>query len=157
MLKLANKMKKRANKGFTLVELLVVIAIISILGAIILTYLGDARDKSRNIKIRTQLNGVRSSAEVYAGANGGYNGSAGNVVGNCLEANSMFTSSVGKISEFLNINNYPVGTDLSCRSTDNAYAVSASLVTPEGGSTHWCIDSSGDSVGRNGAINSTSC
>ncbi|MHB1330790.1 MAG: type II secretion system protein [Minisyncoccota bacterium] len=145
------------SKGFTLIELLVVVAIIGILSAIVITYLSDARDKGRNIKIRSQLSGVRTSAEAYLSSSGRYNGNAGNISGNCLEAGSMFTSSVGKMSEFLSLSNYPFGTDLSCYSTNNAYAVSASLVTPESGYTHWCIDSSGDSKGRSGAINSTNC
>lgn len=62
------------NKGFTLIELLVVIAIIGILASIVMTSLGDARNKARDVSIKTGLMEAAKVAEVYYDNNGSYDG-----------------------------------------------------------------------------------
>lgn len=62
---------KSRSKGFTLVELLVVIAIIGTLATLLLLQLGVARAKARDAKRVSDINQLRSAAELYFDDNGG--------------------------------------------------------------------------------------
>ena len=65
-------MKTKRTQGFTLIELLVVISIVSLLAAIILSSLGDARAKGRDTaRIRSMVE-VRSALQMYYSNNGYY-------------------------------------------------------------------------------------
>ncbi len=56
--------KTYLSKGFTLIELLVVIAIIGILSSIVLASLNTARNKGSDAAVKSNLNGMRSQAEI---------------------------------------------------------------------------------------------
>ena len=147
-------MKK--NRGFTLIELLVVIAIIGILSAIVTAALSSARGKGADAKVKSQLSSTRAKAEVFnENNNSSYNGAAGNISGPCTTASSMFTDVASGMSVQLAASNFP-GSALTCYSTSGAYAISATL-PGLGGTNSWCVDSSGDSMSRGSAINSTAC
>lgn len=122
-------MTKR-EKGFTLIELLVVIAIIGILSSVVLASLNTARSKGNDAKIKANLSGLRTAAEIYYD-----NTSSTYGVSTDSCAAGMFADTTSGMSRYIASFTSP-----SCHSNGTAYAVSAPL-----GSGHWCVDSVGTS------------
>ena len=149
-----NKGHAYRQAGFTLIELLVVIAIIGILSSIVLASLNTSRGKGQDAKVKAQLSGLRSSAEVYYDTNGNYGGV---VTSDC--AAGMFADTDSGVATYTNATNYPVGATMSCNSTNIAYAVSALLPGIADTLTSWCVDSTGSSkqIGAPLGDNDTDC
>lgn len=131
-----NKGLSRAqSRGFTLIELLVVIAIIGILSSVVLASLNTARGKGNDAKVKANLSGLRTAAEIYYDNAGGNYGTATN---SCTSG--MFLDSV--LLPYVTSSNYPGNPTISCQSSGSAYAVSVPLTTS---GQHWCVDSVGSS------------
>ena len=62
------------NKGFTLIELLVVVAIIGVLATVVLSSLGSARNKAKDVKIKSLMSQMRNQAELFSLDYGSYRG-----------------------------------------------------------------------------------
>lgn len=60
------------KKGFTLIELLVVIAIMGILGGIVMTSIGNARAKARDVMRKQLGKQIQTALEMYLVENGNY-------------------------------------------------------------------------------------
>lgn len=62
----------KSQKGFTLIELLVVIAIIGILSSVVLASLNSARNKARDVTIKSNLKNAISQGELFYNTNTTY-------------------------------------------------------------------------------------
>jgi len=59
-------MQKTNKKGFTLIELLVVISIIGLLSTLAVVSLGNARQKARDAKVKSDIKNISTAMELYA-------------------------------------------------------------------------------------------
>lgn len=137
-------MQKIIKRGFTLIELLVVIAIIGILAGIVLASLSTARGGANDAKVKEQLSGIRTQAEIVYGTSGNAYGSALPATALCPATASSLTADTG-IQNLLT--SMPSGTTIRCgvSAAFDAYAVAASLSSTGTAGDYWCVDSTGAS------------
>ena len=120
-------MKK--SKGFTLIELLVVIAIIGILAAIVLVSLSSARSKAKDAAIQSDMNQIRSAAEIF------YNDKTTYVN---MNTDTSGTYNINKLLS--DISTGQGGSYQDPVTSATAYCIMATLTSS--GAGNWCIDSS---------------
>jgi prepilin-type N-terminal cleavage/methylation domain-containing protein len=129
--------------GFTLIELLVVIAIIGILSAVVLASLTTARTKGADAAIQSDLDSIRTEAEVYYNTTGNNSYTSG---ASC--AAGMFSADTTIVNALTGANNNSGGTAV-CASNGTAYAVGSALKTS---GKFWCVDSTGQSKAETVAL-----
>lgn len=136
----------KQTKGFTLIELLIVVAIIGMLSSIVLSSLGNARNKAKDAKTRTELSQLRNQAEMYADTYGNY-GTGSGLADSCDMTGNIFADpSIIKLLTSINEAALSTTTSVSpvCGVTAGQWVVwaplrSGSATNPYG----WCVDSTG--------------
>lgn len=135
--------KRTAEQGFTLIELLVVIAIIGLLSSVIIASLNSARSKGSDASIKSNLETIRTQAElVYDNNSQSYASMCTDTtIGNALTAAANNTGSQVVTA----LTTAGDSTHVACHPAANgsAYAVEAPLKATSG--HYWCIDSTGAS------------
>jgi prepilin-type N-terminal cleavage/methylation domain-containing protein len=133
-----NYLNMNHKKGFTIIELLMVIAIIGLLSTIVLTSLSGARNRGSDAAVKSNLNSIRSAADLFYDNNGTSYGTF--AIGNCVSGSGMFGNStiISAINAAISAGD---GTS-RCVSSGTAYAVAVGMKTI---GQSWCIDSLGRS------------
>lgn len=138
-------MKK--NKGFTLIELLVVIAIIGILSSVVLASLNTARNKGKDTAVKSNLNNMRSQADVY------YDSNTQSYSGVCSATASSTPAGIATGVQAAGV----AGEGTShCYDSSTTWAADAPLKAAGG---YWCVDSTGLSKAETDPLpsNQTNC
>lgn len=126
-------------RGFTLIELMVVIAIITILVSIAIVSLGSARNKSRDISIKTIM-----ASPLYVLSEEYYDSHNQNYGAFCNDSQTRdFLSKIISQDTQCNINqNTTQVSKLCCHHSANIWVVCAQLYSSS--SKAWCVDNAGN-------------
>ena len=128
-------LRRSSQYGFSLIELLTVVAIIGILSSIVIAGLSGSRDRASDGTIKTRLTGLKASAEAEYSRHDQFQDPDVGVVNVC-NAGLFDRHEVQK-----NFQGLPVYASLSCKASQFAYRVSATLRAEAG--KLFCIDSAG--------------
>ena len=128
----------KKKKGFTLIELLVVIAIIGILAAIVLVSLGEARTKAKDVRIQSEMNQIKSAAEMSFMDNGDSYSAVGT---ECTAG----TGDIGKLcADITVLNESYADVAIVPASPATSYCATVQMNGTVGSTATWyCVDSNG--------------
>jgi prepilin-type N-terminal cleavage/methylation domain-containing protein len=130
------------KKGFTLIELLVVIAIIGVLSSVVLGAVNTGRGKAANAAVKSDLNNVRSQAELIYDQNNG-------IYGPGLCTDQKVTAGLGHAST---VATGAIGNS-ECNSDNLSWAAQSPFKVPDAsGNTYWCIDNGGAAKGETAVL-----
>jgi len=141
-----------AQRGFTLIELLVVIAIIGILSAVVLASLNTARNKGADAAIKSNINNMRSQAEIS------YDNNNSSYVNVCIDAkiqqglNAAARQSYAGVAVFSN-GTAADATHAVCHSQAASWAATSPLKT--NAAVYYCVDSTGNATTTSTALPSS--
>jgi len=134
------------QKGFTLIELLVVIAIIGILSSVVLASLNTARDKGANANVKGNLANIMVQAEIVYDDDGDYDAVC---AANSVTQDTTITNAIASATS-------ASGGSVICGKPTSGQADAWAISSPlKGGTTHWCVDSTGVSRVVSAAIAGT--
>lgn len=154
-------MKPLAPRGFTLVELLVVVAILGILTSVVLVSLSTANTRGKDGAIQANLDSLRTQAQLYYNANGGYgsNASLVNDTGDCTANTAGTVFEDARVRQQVAATNFAnSGGSVTCNVAAGGagYAIYAALASSF--TTYFCVDSNGVGMRTTTAPgNNTSC
>ena len=141
------------KRGFTLIELLVVIVVISILSAVVLVVLSDARKKGQDAGVKANLKTISSQSGLFYGDNGSSflpSGGSTFAIATCPTYSASGTNMLSKdpvvagaIAEAVSRG----GNGSSCYNSATLWSVAVGLRTDANKS--WCVDSAGQSKQTN--------
>ena len=123
----------KSQKGFTLIELLVVIAIIGILSSVVLASLNSARNKARDVTIKSNLKNAISQGELFYNTNTTYPNSYTSICTDVMVGGAKpigaFVLAAAKAS---GLNTYTINGDstsitATCNNNANAWAAEVPL------------------------------
>lgn len=147
----------KEQHGFTLIELLVVIAIIGVLSAVVLGSLNTARNKARDSTVKSNIDSVRTQAQIYLGDNNSY---GVNLLdeSDCHATDNLFsdTTITAQVQAAEAANGPTAVVTCNVAADGAAFAVSAELMGTPG--TYYCVDSTGVGKTSNTALGTnTAC
>lgn len=126
-----------------MIELLIVITIIGVLSTIILSSVSNSRARAYDSKVKQQLSGFRTAAEMYFTNQGRYNETVGVPISDCGAGMFNNVDAInGTPGLYIAEGNLPDFANPVCGSTDSDFAVKATLYS---GNEYWCVDNRGAS------------
>jgi prepilin-type N-terminal cleavage/methylation domain-containing protein len=144
------------GKGFTLIELLVVIGIIAILATIVLAFLKNASSGAGDSKIKEQISGMRSQAQLWKGVPVSVTQAISSSTVACVSGGNLFTDLVSNNSLCVFAGSLPPGTEYSYGADAISPAVGGKWYFAAAISTgSFCVDYSGASKATTNSLGSS--
>lgn len=132
--------RRKSGGGFTLIELLVVVAILALLASIILVSALSIRDKSKDVRIVSEINQLRNIAALLRKDYDSYqNLCSGSTLNEGAPA--PYGEQFGAVENDIN-KKQGDALNINCQADVNSYCLDVNLITP--GAGRYCIDDDGN-------------